>query len=172
MLLDKKDYLQLIDGYTPVNKNIDLMQYVFFFQHDETAIIEKVGNILGMKPVNLMTEKFLHEIKDKAELPKAQFYPVEEWLYGYSHSKFVITDSFHGTVFCIIFNVPFLVVSPEASTRQKSLLKMFGLSDRLVMTKEEVTSELINKEIDWDSVNRRREELKKQSIQYLQDSLK
>lgn len=172
MLLDKKDYLQLIDGYTPVNKNIDLMQYVFFFQHDETAIIEKVGNILGMKPVNLMTEKFLHEIKDKAELPKAQFYPVEEWLYGYSHSKFVITDSFHGTVFCIIFNVPFLIVSPEASTRQKSLLKMFGLSDRLVMTKEEVTSELINKEIDWDSVNRRREELKKQSIQYLQDSLK
>lgn len=148
MLLDKKDYLQLIDGYTPVNKNIDLMQYVFFFQHDETAIIEKVGNILGMKPVNLMTEKFLHEIKDKAELPKAQFYPVEEWLYGYSHSKFVITDSFHGTVFCIIFNVPFLVVSPEASTRQKSLLKMFGLSDRLVMTKEEVTSELINKEIN------------------------
>ena len=172
MLLDKEDYLKLIEGYQPVNKNVDLMQYVFFFQHDESAIIEKVGGaVLGMKPVNLMTEKFLHEIKDKSELPKAKFYPIEEWIYAYSQAKFVITDSFHGTVFCLILNVPFLVVSPETSGRQKSLLNMFGLSDRLVMTKEEVTPELVYKSINWDQVNRKREELKQKSLQYLRDNL-
>lgn len=171
MLLDKDDYLQLIEGYQPLNKDIELMQYVFFFQHDESAIIDKVGGLLGMKPVNLMTEKFLHEIKDKSELPKAKFYPIEEWIYAYSQAKFVITDSFHGTVFCLIFNVPFLVVSPEASGRQKSLLNMFGLSDRLVMTKEEVTPELVYKSINWDQVNRKREELKQKSLQYLRDNL-
>ena len=47
------------------------------------------GAVLGMKPVNLMTEKFLHEIKDKSELPKAKFYPIEEWIYAYSQAKFV-----------------------------------------------------------------------------------
>lgn len=171
MLLDKEDYLHLIDGYEPVNRDIEYMQYVFFFQHEEKDIIRKVGGILGMKPVNLMTEKFLFEIRDKKDLPKAQFYPVEEWIYAYSHAKFVITDSFHGTVFCIIFNVPFLVVSPEASGRQKSLLKMFGLSDRLVMTQEEITPELVKRSIDWTSVNQRREELKQLSIQYLKRSL-
>ena len=43
MLLDKDDYLKLIEGYQPLNKDIELMQYVFFFQHDESAIIDKMG---------------------------------------------------------------------------------------------------------------------------------
>lgn len=48
---------------------------------------------------------------------------------------------------------------------------MFGLSDRLVMTKEEVTPELVYKSINWDQVNRKREELKQKSLQYLRDNL-
>lgn len=171
MLLDKEDYLSLIKNYIPINPNIQLMQYVFFFNNDENNIISKISQLLGIEPTNLMTKRFLHQVYEKNQLKDSVFCPVEEWIYAYSHSKFVITDSFHGTVFCIIFNVPFIVVSPVASTRFQSLLSTFGLEHRLVMKSEEVTSNLINEKINWNAINKKREELKEQSINFLISSL-
>lgn len=171
MLLNKEDYLELIKDYHPQNEHVDLMQYMFFFNHEENAIIAKTSSLLNMKPVNLMTKYFLNQVQDKSQLPDAQFLPVEEWISAYSRAKFVLTDSFHGTVFCIIFNVPFLCVSPVAIARFKSLLKVYGLEDRLVMKESEVTKDLLEKPIDWEKVNSVREVLKKQSLDFLKKSL-
>lgn len=171
MLLNKEDYLELIKDYHPQNEHVDLMQYMFFFNHEENAIIAKTSSLLNMKPVNLMTKYFLNQVQDKSQLPDAQFLPVEEWISAYSRAKFVLTDSFHGTVFCIIFNVPFLCVSPVAIARFKSLLKVYGLEDRLVMKESEVTKDLLEKPIDWEKVNSVREVLKEQSLDFLKKSL-
>lgn len=171
MLLDKEDYMQLIKNYQPIDKKIDFMQYVFFWDSHEREVISKIITILNTKPVNLFPERFLWEVKNKEELVMSKFKPLEEWLYGYANSKFVVTDSFHGTVFCIIFNVPFIVVSPKAVTRFKTLLSLFGLKHRLVIKPEEVTEELVNERIDWEKVNKKREELKKQSIDFLRKAL-
>lgn len=171
MLLNKEDYLKLIKDYRPQNEHVDLMQYMFFFNHEENAIIAKTSSLLNMKPVNLMTKYFLNQVQDKSQLPDAQFLPVEEWISAYSRAKFVLTDSFHGTVFCIIFNIPFLCVSPVAIARFKSLLKVYGLEDRLVMKESEVTKDLLEKPIDWEKVNSVREVLKKQSLDFLKKSL-
>lgn len=171
MLLDKEDYMELIKDYRPQNEHVDLMQYMFFFNHEENAIIAKTSSLLNMKPVNLMTKYFLNQVQDKSQLPDAQFLPVEEWISAYNRAKFVLTDSFHGTVFCIIFNVPFLCVSPVAIARFKSLLKVYGLEDRLVMKESEVTKDLLEKPIDWEKVNSVREVLKKQSLDFLKKSL-
>jgi len=171
MLLDKEDYLYLIEKYQPINPDIKIMQYVFFFNNDKYNIINKVSQELGNKPVNLMTKRFLHEVYKKKQINEAVFYPVEEFLYAYSHSEFVVTDSFHGTVFCIIFNVSFIVVSPVAITRFKSLLSIFGLQNRLIMNAYEVTEELMREKIDWNSVNKIRNNLKKKSLSFLYNAL-
>lgn len=171
MLLSKEDYLKLIEGYQPVYKNIELLQYVFFFDHDEKFIIDKVSKLLKLTPSNLMTKRFLNQVYSKDQLREAVFLPVEEWIYAYSHAKFVITDSFHGTVFCLIFNVPFIVVSPEAPTRIKSLLSLFNLTERLVVDKKEITESLINGKINWSFVNSKVHDLKKKSLTFLTNSL-
>lgn len=171
MLLDKEDYMNLIKNYVPQHPNIELMQYVFFFNNDENNIILKISQILGVKPTNIMTKRFLHQVYRLEQLKESVFYPVEEWIYAYSHSKFIITDSFHGTVFSIIFNVPFIVVSPVASTRFASLLSTFGLEHRLVMKSDEITNDLIKEKINWDSVNNIRKQLKDKSIKFLLTSL-
>ena len=171
MLLDKEDYLHLIEGYVPFNRKIDLMQYVFFFNDDERNVIKKVSDILGKEPVNLMTQRFLSQVYKREQLKEAQFMPVEEWIYGYSNAKFVITDSFHGTVFCIIFNVPFICVSPVAVTRFKSLLSTYGLENRLVMSAKDVTENLVLSKIDWNRVNEIRQKLKIKSIEFLEEAL-
>lgn len=167
MLLDKQDYLRLINSYSPRHRKIDLMQYIFFFNQEKYNIIKKVSERTGFIPVNLMTKRFLHEVYKKEQLSDAVFMPVEEWIYGYSQAKFVLTDSFHGTVFCIIFNVPFLTISPNAATRLHSLLSTYHLEDRLISKADEITEDLLQKPINWEEVNQIRMNLKTQSIKYL-----
>lgn len=59
----------------------------------------------------------------------------EELLYLFDNAQLIITDSFHGTAFSIIFSTPFLVVDREdnqlrMSSRITSLLKIFHMEDR------------------------------------------
>ena len=66
-------------------------------------------------------------------------------------AAFVITDSFHGTVFSIIFNKNFYVFGnmKRGNSRFDSLLDMFGLKDRMV----EGTLPKIANNINWEIVD-------------------
>lgn len=64
----------------------------------------------------------------------------KRWLQEIAKSEFVITDSFHGVVFSILFHKQFITLPaiPERFERIESLLAMLGLSDRIVKTEEEL----------------------------------
>ena len=57
-----------------------------------------------------------------------------DWLKCFAKSKFVITDSFHGMCFALIFNKPFIVIANygRGIERFESLLDMCNLNDRLI----------------------------------------
>ena len=65
---------------------------------------------------------------------------VEQWLRGFMDARYVVVDSFHGCVFSILFNKPFIAIanSGRGETRFTSLLKTFGLSSRLIHGAEEL----------------------------------
>lgn len=79
---------------------------------------------------------------------------VAQWLKSFNDAKFIITDSFHGTVFAIIFNRPFIVVGNKERglARFTSLLRLFKLEDRLVDSAEEAMK-IVDAPIDWKRVN-------------------
>lgn len=82
---------------------------------------------------------------------------IEEFLSLVSSAKFVVTNSFHGTVFSIIFNVPFLVIPlcgefQSMNDRIFTLLEMFELEDRIYSTTEDFYNQL-QMNINWESVN-------------------
>ena len=83
------------------------------------------------------------------------------------------TDSFHGTAFSIIFNKPFIVVAntDRGAARFTSVLKVFGLEDRLVSNVAEVTPGLLRKKIDWKSVNSKISQERQRSETYLRQHL-
>lgn len=96
---------------------------------------------------------------------------VEEWLALYRDSDYVVTDSFHGTVFSIIFNKPFACVINESrgASRFFSLLEDFGLEDRIV--KDNNIVDVLNKPIDWGCVNNILSERIEISLNFLSNSL-
>lgn len=79
----------------------------------------------------------------------------EEWLGYIKNAEYVVTNSFHGTVFSILFNKKFFSevsskVNPSTS-RLKSLLEMFGLEER---TLECYTDKMLDKELDKAEINK------------------
>jgi|TARA_B110000879_G_C11097391_1_gene481646 hypothetical protein len=72
-------------------------------------------------------------------------YTVPQWLESFSNAEFIITDSFHGMVFSIIFQKDFLVIGnrERGIDRFTSLLSILNLEDRMIYSR----SDLLNKNI-------------------------
>ena len=98
---------------------------------------------------------------------------VAQWLQGFMGADFVVTDSFHGCVFAILFNKPFVAIGNERRglTRFTSLLQLVGLEDRLVSKPDDVSATLITRFIDWQDVNDRLRGEIARSRDYLQHQL-
>jgi hypothetical protein len=87
----------------------------------------------------------------------------------------VITDSFHGTVFAIIFRKNFvtLVNNNRGAGRFYSLLTELGLVDRILSTAEqERAAALVANPIDFDAVHDRIDRWRETSRQFLQQALR
>lgn len=95
---------------------------------------------------------------------------IESWLAGFDKAKYVITDSFHGSVFSIIFNKPFVSIGNIARgmSRFKSLLEMFNLDNRLVSENDELKTITPP---NWEAVNAILSEWQEKSINFLKTNL-
>ena len=67
----------------------------------------------------------------------------------------MVTDSFHGCVFSIIFNKPFIVYAnrDRGVNRFTSLLDKLGIQNKMVFSAKEFSIKQIFDTIDWDNVN-------------------
>lgn len=97
----------------------------------------------------------------------------ERWIAAIAQAGLVVTDSFHGMVFSIIFNRPFIAFANRArgTARFTSLLNSLSLQDRLVMAGDPPDLEALLKPIDWDSVNALLDEARIKSLDFLRRSL-
>ena len=85
------------------------------------------------------------------------FLNIDEWLTRYKNAECIITNTFHGTVFAIIFRKPFLVLlqtgeSAAQNERLYSLLEQFGLLGRIMHRNEAIDMQM-NCPIDWEKVS-------------------
>ena len=98
-----------------------------------------------------------------------------EWYNHIGHSSFFISDSFHGVAFCLIQHIPFiaLVADDRKISRITSLLKTYGLTDRLVQSTDEFHKHLSQylSPIDWDKVDNVRLIERERYIQFINSNI-
>lgn len=101
-----------------------------YFLGRRPAQIDAIAEELGLTVVNLLDEAvYEHYVTG-----------VDEFLWAIDHASLVYTDSFHGSVFSILFQTPFVVcdrygtgkgdVSEKMGSRLDTLLGYFGFEDR------------------------------------------
>ena len=95
---------------------------------------------------------------------------IEDWLAYIYHASFVITDSFHGTCFSLIFEKQFICVmnKDRGVSRFNTLISHFALKNFAVTDISEI-NEFIerNKQVDYDIVNQLIERETNNSVEWL-----
>jgi len=169
MLLGKEVYNQFIPASS---KSGGLFCYVLDRSKGKRDVIQQASKRTGLKAYEIMPELELNDYNLYEDLEKCVYPPVEDWLASFKDAKMVVTDSFHGTVFSIIFNKPFWVVGNKdrGMARFQSLLSQYGLEERLI-TPETIAMVDLFAPIDWELVNEARELLIKESASFINKAL-
>lgn len=123
------------------------------------------------------TEEYLihHVFKNRSNLGKA-ILTVEQWLWKLQNCDFVVTDSFHCTVFAILFHKPFLAVNDKdcaMNARIKTLAQTLGLQDRVLeeYDPKRIDEILSANSIDWEQVDSKRKVWAERSLALLLEKL-
>lgn len=159
MLLEKKDWENLIFK-KPKEKN-----YVLVYQLHNNKEFNKYAKEFAKyhhkKLVRISTSLY-HIVRGG----KFIYLPTQyEFLSYFANADYILTDSFHATVFSIIFNKKFKDILPkDTSTRILSILELVGLQDRVLQSYDDFKS--IDENIDYDKVN---SIINKERIQSLRD---
>lgn len=153
MLLTDTDYYKII-GDIKISDSPYIFSYLLDENKDKLSILDTVSKKLGLPVRKIKLDKDISKIP-MSKL-KSLIYPsVQEWLASFVKADFVVTDSFHGTVFSIIFNKPFVVIPNKGRgmSRFVSLLAIFGLKCRMINGAFNIEQALDIDTLSWNVVN-------------------
>ena len=156
LLMKLQDYIKLCSHISKRES------FIFAYVLDESE--EKINSI-----VRFAERRGLPYIIKGADNTVSDDDTIELWLSYFRDAAFVVTDSFHGTAFSIIFNKDFYVFGNEkrGNSRFDSLLETFDLKDRMV---NNILPERIDN-INWEEVNKKREKAITNSKLWLKQNL-
>lgn len=153
-LIDKKEYEKIICN-SELKKGKD---FIFCYVRDLTPNIkheiEKIG-FEGKYEIKWCSDKM----------------PIEDFLFNVSNCSCIITDSYHGMCFSIIFNKDFMCIKNEERGRARfdSLQKQLGLSDKNFLDEKEQMDRIIP--IEYYSINNNLNRLSENGKKWLKNTL-
>lgn len=144
--------------------------YVLFFNLDtdpqagEFAL--KIGEILQCKVISIVAlQEFSH---NKTGIEEIFSVTPQAFLGYFKYAKFIVTTSFHGTVFSVVFGKDFYSLKWEQSDRAQNFLESLGLGSRL-MNKEAVLEDVSY--VDYNGVDRKMAQNRLLSMEFLNKAL-
>ena len=164
-LLDVNDYHKLLGNKNSNNDKNKKTIFSYIFENGvaRMKIIEKDAKKNNFEAISFCD---LNNIPNLIKNNRRN-YSVESWLNSLKNSSLVVTDSFHGMVFAIIFKKNFYVLLNQrnGTSRINSLLKDLGLESRIIDDLGLIQYNI--NDIDWNSVEIRLEKLKLISMNFL-----
>lgn len=152
LLIDKSEYLK-------IEKKIDLKNYLLLYtlisNKKLLKIAKKIAKQLNLQIIELCYDKNINNFHHRQI---ANVGP-REFISLIHNASFIITNSFHGTVFSIILNKQFYTIPNKGvNSRIDEILKITGLQDRQIENIDEID---LSKKIDF---NLSEEKLKKEQL--------
>lgn len=139
-----------------------LLSFQLLYDEKQSQIAGNIAQEIGLDFIELASyESFKHK-------PLATESP-EDFLSLFQEASYIVTSSFHGTVFAILFEKDFNTISlnEKQSERMSNLLSSLGLSDRLVFNGQKPVTE----NIDYASVNTKLSALRIASQAFIKNAL-
>lgn len=158
LLVDRSFYERVA---SPQPRSAGVLTYVLDHEQRALEIAQLVSGKTGLSEISTMS-------------PHSGELTLPEWIRSFMDAEFVITDSYHGMIFSIIFRKPFLVIgnSERGIDRFKTLLKKIGLEHRLIYPETPI-SEIDQKslQIDYSKNSELIAEYRRSSSEFIKKSL-
>lgn len=133
----------------------------------------------GVEIVNIAYNKMLYSKRDY-EHSDISYYDVGpgEFLWLMKNAECILTDSFHGTVFSVIYHKTFYVYKRDSENRNgsmndriNSLLAILGIPYHVVTVHEKMDAFLAGEKVNYADIDKKLEILKRNSKSYLEKIL-
>ena len=157
LLIEKKYFLYIIKNY----KNHINIKKNYIFTYKITSLKSKM-NIFILESSKKLNYSIYNVNKYDEEY-------IEKFLYGIKLCKAVITDSFHGTIFSIIFNKPFITFKRKNDGRLQTLKTIFDLKNRIIESDECPDVNLLKQPLYINKAKLNK--MKNKSLRYLKKNL-
>lgn len=173
LLFTKQDWLRLLPvpagNFKPGSKK------VFVYTLGNSAIRDKEAYL---DYIRAMPGVDMQHASANGDNSGNCFPSIPQWLGLISESDFIMTNSFHGMVFCIIFNKKFIIL-PNTGAKEgmneriTSLISKFNLEHHMMFGFEKAKmDELMSKETDWDFVNAQIADWRHVAYEFLDEAVK
>lgn len=163
LLLDKCEWEKIASETKYIPKKEYIVTYFLGnIENEYKQYIDDVASKNNLEVFNIM---------DMTDMERFSTDP-SEFIHLIKNSKLVCTDSFHGTVFSVIFNKPYVLFERKSNmqnmnSRFESLKSVLELPDRnyISLYKENIFN------LNYDVINKNVELERQESVEYLKDAL-
>ena len=149
MLLDISTYEELISTAS-IPESSD-KAFIYYIGYDDSYLNDyDIVSVLKRKGL-----QYHYASAGRVNALSKVFPTIPQWLKYIHDSSFVITNSFHGVIFCLLFKKQFAVVPlklEQRNTRIQTILGEFGLEDRICRTKSQLFA-AIDSKIDYHAIS-------------------
>ncbi len=172
LLLTTDNYKELIERRNTRPSSGNLLVYILDETPEKKKIVEMLATEKGLVPfyINVNTED------ENIPLEKRVKISIEQWLRSFSDASLVVTDSFHGCVFSVIFKRQFIAIGNEERglSRFYSLLNLCSLNNRLIFSSKDYGTyrSLLSEPINYDKVYEKLRIERKRSVDFIKEALK
>ena len=130
-------------------------------------IINEIKEFSVINNCKIFSIGFYNKFADKNYLGISPF----EWLDFFANSKYIITNTFHGTVFSILYSKKFITYKTEQiNNKVLPLLESLNLTNRLTDFNL-FSSEKLKSNINYPDVEKKLKGMRADSIDFIYDSL-
>ena len=174
LLLDAEGWNEIVSN-APLIKEKYVFCYFMGNNPEQRGFVKRLAKDKGLKVVALLhLDQYIASDENYVDLAPWHVSPAD-FVNLVKNASCVCTDSFHGTVFSVIYSRPFFTfkrfnrkASLSTNTRIISLLTRLGLEERLVT---DIKSKPIF-DIDWDKIQVGVSEFRKTSSEYFLNAIR
>lgn len=150
-----------------------LAVYVLDWTDEKRKIMERICSYMNLQAVFLNPERRLGIETRRFEGEKSVFRSVESWLSLMQSADFVLTDSYHGTIFSLLFGRKFALVmnSSRGISRFRTLDDLFDLSPYVISHEEDLKKLFAFSERDEVSFQNSLTKIRNRSLDFLKQHL-
>lgn len=167
LLLTADDYRKLIEKTFTLPSKGNLLVYLLDETEEKRNIVDMLAREKGLTPFYINSINKLLKPQPKVS--------VEQWLRSFDDADFVLTDSYHGCIFSVIFKKQFIAIANEhrGLSRFLSLFDLLSLNERLIFSYSDYKKKhyVLDKKIDYDKIDQVLIEQRTNAYEYIKLSL-